>query len=121
MIKTRSIFLTDMEESLLPVVVSRGEGKAAILPSAMKDLENNQQVAMRFSDNFGKSTMVYPFNPNGSLGGLTGVTSEDGGVLAMMPHPEGVFRSLQYSWCPYDWREDGPWMRLFRNSHVWVD
>jgi phosphoribosylformylglycinamidine synthase len=119
--KTRSIFLTDMEGSLLPVVVSHGEGRATMSPSSMKDLKNNQQIAMRFSDNFGNSTRVYPFNPNGSVGGLTGVTSEDGRVLAMMPHPERGFRSIQYSWRPDEWKEDGPWMRLFRNSRVWVD
>ena len=87
---------------------------------AMDDLGSNEQIAMRFSDHFGESTKRYPHNPNGSPGGLTAVTSEDGRVLAMMPHPERVFRAVQYSWHPDDWKEDAPWMRLFRNARVWV-
>jgi phosphoribosylformylglycinamidine synthase len=38
----------------------------------------------------------------------------------MMPHPERVFRAVQYSWCPDTWTEAGPWMRLFDNARRWV-
>jgi len=31
-----------------------------------------------------------------------------------------VFRSVQYSWRPDHWGEDGPWLRLFRNARAWV-
>ena len=86
----------------------------------MDDLESNEQIAMRFSDHFGDPTKRYPYNPNGSPGGMSAVTSIDGRVLAMMPHPERVFRSVQYSWRPDDWKEDAPWMRLFRNARAWV-
>jgi phosphoribosylformylglycinamidine synthase len=118
--KTRSIFLRGMRGALLPVVVSHGEGRATLTRQAMDDLEGNEQIAMRFSDHFGDQTRNYPYNPNGSPGGLTAVTSQDGRVLAMMPHPERVFRAVQYSWRPDDWKEDAPWMRLFRNARVWV-
>ena len=118
--KTRSIFLRGMSCALLPIVVSHGEGRAIMPGLAMDDLGSNEQIAMRFSDHFGESTERYPHNPNGSPGGLTAVTSEDGRVLAMMPHPERVFRAVQYSWRPEDWKEDSPWMRLFRNARVWV-
>jgi phosphoribosylformylglycinamidine synthase len=37
-----------------------------------------------------------------------------------MPHPERVFRAVQMSWHPRAWREDSPWMRLFRNARLWV-
>ncbi len=118
--RTRSIFLRGMRGALLPIVVSHGEGRATLTPLAMDDLENNEQIAMRFSDHFGDSTRRYPGNPNGSPGGLTAVTSIDGRVLAMMPHPERVFRAVQYSWRPDNWKEDAPWMRIFRNARVWV-
>jgi phosphoribosylformylglycinamidine synthase len=118
--KTRSIFLRGMRGALLPIVVSHGEGQATMSRLAMDDLESNEQIAMRFSDHFGEPTKRYPYNPNGSPGGLTAVTSEDGRVLAMMPHPERVFRAVQYSWRPDDWKEDAPWMRLFRNARAWV-
>jgi phosphoribosylformylglycinamidine synthase len=86
----------------------------------MADLERNEQIAMRFTDHYGEPAKSYPCNPNGSPGGLTAVTSEDGRVLAMMPHPERVFRAVQYSWRPDSWKEDAPWMRLFRNARAWV-
>ena len=65
-------------------------------------------------------TELYPDNPNGSPGGITALTTRDGRVTVFMPHPERVFRAVQYSWRPRAWREDGPWMRLFRNARVWV-
>ena len=118
--KTQSIFLTGMRGALLPIVVSHGEGRATMTRMAMDDLESNEQIAMRFSDHFGDPTKRYPYNPNGSPGGMSAVTSKDGRVLAMMPHPERVFRSVQYSWRPDDWKEDAPWIRLFRNARAWV-
>ena len=78
-------------------------------------------VAMRFIDNHGKVTETYPANPNGSPRGITGLTSRDGRVTIMMPHPERVFRAVQNSWKPDDWQEDAGWMRMFRNARVWVD
>ena len=76
------------------------------------------KVALRYVDNYGRATETYPANPNGSPGGICGVTSEDGRVTIMMPHPERVARSLLNSWHPQGWGEDGPWMRLFRNARV---
>jgi phosphoribosylformylglycinamidine synthase len=75
-------------------------------------------VPLRYTDNRGSVTEVYPYNPNGSPGGVAGVTSADGRVTALMPHPERLFRALQYSWRPEGWGEDGPWLRLFRNARV---
>lgn len=118
--RSPSIFLRGMRGALLPIVVSHGEGRATLTRIAMDDLINREQIALRFSDHFGDATTNYPSNPNGSPGGMTGVTSLDGKVLAMMPHPERVFRTAQHSWHPDDWEEDAPWMRLFRNARVWV-
>jgi phosphoribosylformylglycinamidine synthase len=79
---------------------------------------------MRYVDNFGQATEQYPFNPNGSAGGLTSVTTADGRFTAMMPHPERVFRNIQMSWTDYS-RSGGqdalsPWMRIWRNARKWV-
>lgn len=115
-----SIFLSGMRGAMLPVVVSHGEGRAHLTRIGMDELENRDQICLRYVDHFGESTKQYPLNPNGSPGGLTGITSLDGRVLAMMPHPERVFRAVQHSWHPDEWKEDAPWMRLFRNARVWV-
>lgn len=61
----------------------------------------------------------YPLNPNGSPDGITGLTSSDGRVTIMMPHPERTPRALNMSWAPAEWQGDSPWMRMFRNARVW--
>jgi phosphoribosylformylglycinamidine synthase len=73
---------------------------------------------LRYVDNYGNATERYPFNPNGSPDGMTGLTTRDGRVTIMMPHPERVFRSLQLSYCPQGLCEgdEGPWLRMFRNA-----
>ena len=114
---TPSILLHGMAGSRLPIAVAHGEGRAEF-PDGVKP--DNALVALRYLDNYDRMTERYPFNPNGSPGGVTGLTSVDGRFTIMMPHPERVFRTVLNSWCPDDWMEDGPWMRLFRNARLWV-
>ena len=117
-----SILLTDMAGSRLPIAVAHGEGRAefGVTQKAQQTLGAGL-VALRYVDHYGQATECYPFNPNGSPQGITGLTSEDGRFTIMMPHPERVFRSVQYSWHPVEWGEDGPWLRLFRNARRWLD
>ena len=111
-----SIFLCDMEGSQLPVVVSHGEGRAVFAPGAMKQA----LTVLRYVDFDGAVTETYPMNPNGSPAGITGVTTEDGRFTIMMPHPERVFRTVQNSWHPADWAENGGWYRMFATARRWV-
>jgi phosphoribosylformylglycinamidine synthase len=71
---------------------------------------------MRFVDHHGQATEGYPFNPNGSPGGLTAVTTPDGRFTALMPHPERVFRNVQMSWTSGTADAFSPWMRMFHNA-----
>ncbi|MFN4342029.1 MAG: phosphoribosylformylglycinamidine synthase [Azonexus sp.] len=112
-----SLFFTGMEGSRIPIVVSHGEGRAVFDNAAD---QAKCLSALRYIDNKGEPTEVYPYNPNGSPGGLTAVTTEDGRFTIMMPHPERVFRTVQMSWHPAGWGEDSPWMRMFRNARRWV-
>ena len=112
-----SIFFAGMEGSQVPIVVSHGEGRA-VFDNA--DDQAKVLSAVRYVDNKGEPTEVYPYNPNGSPGGLTAVTTADGRFTIMMPHPERVFRTVQMSWHPENWGEDSPWMRMFRNARRWV-
>ncbi len=112
-----SLFLKDMVGSRLPIAVAHGEGQVEFRNSqSLQELEKHQQVALRFVDNYGSVTENYPANPNGSVNGITSVTSLDGRVTVMMPHPERVFRTVSNSWHPEEWGEDSPWMRIFRNA-----
>ena len=116
-----SIFFAGMAGSRLPVVVSHGEGRAVFASAAQ---QARALVAMRYIDHAGQPSEVYPYNPNGSPAGITGVTTADGRFSIMMPHPERVFRSVQMSWHPADWEargwHDSPWLRIFRNARRWV-
>ena len=117
-----SIFLKGMVGSRLPIAIAHGEGHAEFEnEAALLETDLSGTVALRYIDNHGKVTERYPANPNGSPRGITGLTSVDGRVTIMMPHPERVFRAVTNSWRPDDWEEDGGWMRMFRNARVWVD
>ncbi|MCY7317094.1 MAG: phosphoribosylformylglycinamidine synthase, partial [Rubrivivax sp.] len=108
-----SLFLTGMAGSRLPIAVSHGEGYADF---SQRGDAAAVHASMRFVDNTGAATERYPFNPNGSPGGLTAVTTADGRVTALMPHPERVLRHLQYSWTAGDTLAMSPWLRMFRNA-----
>ena len=116
-----SIFFAGMAGSRLPIAVAHGEGFANF---AVQGDQSKVLATMRYVDHHGKPTEVYPFNPNGSTGGLTAVTTPDGRFTAMMPHPERVFRQIQMSWT--DPKQSGdrsgfsPWMQLWVNARKWL-
>ncbi|EAS2071572.1 phosphoribosylformylglycinamidine synthase, partial [Salmonella enterica] len=112
-----SLLLQGMVGSQMPIAVSHGEGRVEVRDDAhLAALEGKGLVALRYVDNFGHVTERYPANPNGSPNGITAVTTENGRVTIMMPHPERVFRTVANSWHPENWGEDSPWMRIFRNA-----
>jgi len=112
-----SLFLRGMAGCRVPIVTSHGEGRAVF---ANNRTEQQAQIALRYIDNYGTTTEAYPANPNGSVNGVCGLSTEDGRVTIMMPHPERVVRTTQNSWHPKDWGEDGAWLRMFRNARVAV-
>ncbi len=121
-VKSPSILLAGMAGSRMPIAVAHGEGYAEFKSAAQLDQFNRASLlSLRFVDNEGRPTEHYPENPNGSPQGITGITTTDGRVTLLMPHPERVFRTVQHSWHPDDWSADSPWMQIFRNARVWVD
>ena len=119
-VKSPSIFLSGMEGSRLPIAVAHGEGRADFSSHTPHQALAAGIVALRYVDNRGKPTEHYPYNPGGSPLGITGLTTQDGRVTIMMPHPERVFRTVQNSWHPAEWGEDGAWLRMFRNARRWI-
>ncbi|MDP2759396.1 MAG: phosphoribosylformylglycinamidine synthase [Sideroxyarcus sp.] len=114
-----SILFDGMAGSRMPIVVAHGEGYADFGNS--KRLHAAQPlVTLRYVDHNGKPTTTYPLNPNGSPQGITGLTTADGRFSIMMPHPERAFRTVQNSWHPGDWQENGAWLRMFQNARKWV-
>jgi phosphoribosylformylglycinamidine synthase len=113
-----SLFFAGMAGSRLPIAVAHGEGYANF---RYRGNVSKVLAAMRFVDNTGAATEAYPFNPNGSPGGLTAVTTPDGRFTALMPHPERVFRNIQMSWSSENPSAFSPWMQLWRNARRWVN
>ena len=118
--KSPSLILDEMAGSALPVVVSHGEGRAdfAHLEQPENQVPSSLHIALQYTDGLGEVTQQYPLNPNGSPQGIAGITSADGRVTIMMPHPERVYRTAQMSWCPEEWKafELGGWYRLFATA-----
>ncbi|KAK7205556.1 CobB/CobQ-like glutamine amidotransferase domain-containing protein [Myxozyma melibiosi] len=120
-----SVFLHGMRGSKFPIAVAHGEGRASFESAEqLKQLTQDGLAVVRYVDNYGKITEKYPYNPNGSPGGITGVRNQNGRVLALMPHPERVVFKEANSWYPVEegrkWGEYGPWIRLFESARRWV-
>jgi phosphoribosylformylglycinamidine synthase len=119
-----SILFAGMQDTTMPIVVAHGEGYAEFSSAqAAEQCSGSGFVALRYVDNDLNVTEHYPANPNASPFGITSVTNTDGRHTIMMPHPERMFRAVQNSWCPDEWKkgEEGAWLRLFRNARVWVN
>ena len=115
--KSDSVFFDGMEGSRMPIAVSHGEGRVEVRDAEhLAAIEASGTVAVRYVDNHGNPTQQYPNNPNGSPNAITGLTTQDGRVTIMMPHPERVFRTVANSWSPEGWGENGAWMRMFQNA-----
>jgi len=119
--KSPSLFFDGMHGSQLPIAVAHGEGRVEVTDAeALNQLHNSGLIAGRWVNNAGDVADTYPANPNGSPHGIAAVTSADGRVTIMMPHPERIFRTVQHSWAPQGWSEDGPWLRMFRNARKYL-
>ncbi|HHX8294295.1 TPA: phosphoribosylformylglycinamidine synthase [Vibrio diabolicus] len=115
--KSDSVFFDGMAGSRMPIAVSHGEGRVEVRDAEhLAAIEASGTVSVRYVDNLGNPTQQYPNNPNGSPNAITGLTTADGRVTIMMPHPERVFRTVANSWAPEGWGENGAWMRMFQNA-----
>ncbi|MGY1590515.1 phosphoribosylformylglycinamidine synthase subunit PurQ [Geodermatophilus sp. SYSU D00708] len=66
------------------VPVKNGEGRYVAAPADLERLEGEGRVAVRYVEG----------NPNGSSNDIAGVTSADGRVVGLMPHPEHAVEDL---------------------------
>ena len=118
-----SILLKGMEGSILPIPVAHGEGQVSFKnKNSFERVQKQKLITLRYVDNHWNPAETYPYNPNGSRNGITGLTTPDGRVTIMMPHPERAFRSVQLSYRPAGLfnGEAGPWLRMFQNAYQFV-
>ncbi len=119
--QSASIFLRDMAGSVMPITIAHGEGRVQFAKADDQlHLAQAKQISLRFVDSFHQPAVSYPANPNGSPDAITGVCNEDGRVTILMPHPERVVRTTQFSWAPSEWGADSPWQRFFANARRFV-
>jgi phosphoribosylformylglycinamidine synthase len=117
-VESPSIFFAGMAGAHLPVATAHGEGRALF---ASDEAVRAAPVAVRYVDARGQPASAYPDNPNGSPGGITGLTAADGRVTILMPHPERLLRAVNYSWAPPEWGDWSPWSRMFENARAWTN
>ncbi len=122
--ESRAMMFEGMQELVFGIHVDHGEGRLTFPdPSIMERVLSEGMAPVFYVDDTGAPTEAYPFNPNGSSGGLAGLCSEDGRHLAMMPHPERVFLAWQAHWLPADMinLEVSPWLQMFQNAYKWCE
>ena len=119
-----AIMFKGMEGSSLGVWVAHGEGRFHFPDSTVKDMVADKKlIPLCYVNDTNEVTEEYPFNPNGSPGGIAALCSDDGRHLAMMPHPERVFTTWQWPWTPSEWSDlkAGPWLQMFQNARIFCD
>ena len=82
-----SLWLSGLTEPIR-CPIAHGEGR--FVAEALDSIEARNGVALRYLDATGNvaDSSQYPDNPNGSAGGVAGITDPTGRVLGLMPHPE---------------------------------
>jgi phosphoribosylformylglycinamidine synthase len=117
-----SIFLRGMAGSIMPVWVAHGEGRMLLSPEARAYIQQHNLAPIQFVDPQGVPTESYPYNPNGSPEGITALTSKNGRHLALMPHPERLFKLWQWPHVPkaFGTIDASPWLKLFTNVREWA-
>jgi phosphoribosylformylglycinamidine synthase len=128
-LESPAIMFKGMTDSILGIWVAHGEGRLHFPdPALMDEVIDQKLVSVVFVDDEGRAdgkiSKSYPFNPNGSPFGITGLCTPDGRHLAMMPHPERSFLKWQWPWLPGDLNggvRESPWIRMFQNAREWCN
>ena len=119
------VFTRGLEHLELPV--RHGEGKFYAEESVIRDLEEKNQVVVRYADSEGNSANgSYPENPNGSMNDIAGICDSTGRVFGLMPHPEAYNHWTNHpNWTQFKERyrrggepypQEGYGIQIFRNA-----
>jgi phosphoribosylformylglycinamidine synthase len=128
-LESPAMMFKGMAGSRLGIWVAHGEGRLHFPdPTLMDEVMTKKLVPVVFVDDEGRAdgriSQSYPFNPNGSPFGMTGLCTPDGRHLAMMPHPERSFLKWQWPWLPGYLNEgirESPWIKMFQNAREWCE
>ncbi len=124
-LKSPSVMLKGMEDSILGIWVAHREGHLYCPdPGILSEVSQKSLAPIIYVDDKGMPADKYPYNPNSSPGGFTALCSPDGRHLAMMPHPERTFLIWQWPWIPESWKPGlkvSPWLKMFQNARKWCE
>ena len=76
----------NVDKDILELHIAHNEGNYFCTKAQLKEIEDNEQVAINYCDKDGKTEEQY--NPNGSIKNIAGILNKEKNVLGMMPHPE---------------------------------
>jgi phosphoribosylformylglycinamidine synthase subunit PurQ / glutaminase len=115
------VFTRGLDGIYLPV--RHGEGKFVTNDDkTLADLKKKNLIALQYSDStYGRITMDYPANPNGSMGAIAGICNETGRIFGLMPHPEAyLHRTNHPRWTREKLPEEGMGLLIFRNASAFL-
>ncbi len=94
-VTNRSPWLWNVEVGDVHTIpVSHGEGRFIAPQAMLSELEAKGQIATQYVDPSGKATYAIPYNPNGSMLAIEGITSADGRIFGKMGHSERIGEGL---------------------------
>lgn len=104
--------------NIIYLPVRHGEGK--FIPqniSILRQIEKMNLCALRYCREDGIESMDYPFNPNGSINAIAGISNESGRLFGLMPHPEAYLHRVNHPrWTRENLPEEGQGLTIFRNA-----
>ena len=120
--KSPAIMMRGLQGCRLGIHVDHGEGRAySSNPAVLRKAVEDGLVPVRFVDDGGQTTEVYPFNPNGSPYGIASFCTPDGRHVATMPHVERSVQMRQWQYVPEHMKrlDNSPWILAFENMRNW--
>jgi phosphoribosylformylglycinamidine synthase subunit PurQ / glutaminase len=117
---SRSVWTRGIERIYLPI--RHGEGKFIPRDAAtLAALKASGQISLRYctaaGESPGEGPSAYPCNPNGSIDHIAGVSSADGLIFGLMPHPEAFMLATNHpQWQKLGLKGEGEGIRIFRNA-----
>ena len=76
------------------IAVSHGEGRFYADAKTVANLRIRGQIATQYVNEKGMPTLDQPYNPNGSVNAIEGLTSPDGRIYGRMAHAERIGENI---------------------------
>ncbi len=112
----KSLFLEGLND-MIYLPVAHAEGKFVVKDdNVLGRLKDNNQLVFHYVNEKGEEP-IYPFNPNGSVEAIAGISNPQGNVLGMMPHPERYTVKYHHPrWQREKLPEEGDGLMIFKNA-----